>query len=70
MMNEVFSKWGKYFDERDELYERTLRMYLALSSVVVSMNEKEFIVVVWIMWELIDEFGGLDLYLGMFIFII
>jgi len=65
--NEAFSKRGKYFDERDELYERTLRMYLALPSAVASMNEKEPIAVARIMRELIDEPGGLDLHLGMFI---
>lgn len=65
--NEVFSKRGKYFDERDELYVRTLKMYLALPSAVAAMNEKEPIAVARIMRELIDEPGGLDLHLGMFI---
>ena len=65
--NDVFSKRGKYFDERDELYVRTLKMYLALPGAVSAMNEKDPIAVARIMRELIDEPGGLDLHLGMFI---
>lgn len=65
--NATFSKRGKYFDERDELYVRTLKMYLALPKVVSGMNEKDPVAVARIMREFIDEPGGLDLHLGMFI---
>ena len=65
--NATFSKRGKYFDERDELYVRTLKMYLALPKAISSMNEKDPIAVARIMREFIDEPGGLDLHLGMFI---
>lgn len=64
---DVFSKRGKYFLERDELYKSTLAKYLALPKAVTSMKEKDPIQVARIMREFIDEPGGLDLHLGMFI---
>ena len=63
----VFSKKGKYFLERAELYRTTLEKYLALPRLVRKMGEKSPIAVGRIIRELIDEPGGLDLHLGMFI---
>ena len=63
----VFSKKGKYFMERSELYRTTLEKYLALPRLVRKMGEKSPIAVGRIIRELIDEPGGLDLHLGMFI---
>mmetsp|Transcript_12993 Transcript_12993/g.21100 ORF Transcript_12993/g.21100 Transcript_12993/m.21100 type:complete len:167 (-) Transcript_12993:169-669(-) len=60
----VFSKKGKYFMERSELYRTTLEKYLALPKLAVSMGEKDPIAVGRIIRELIDEPGGLDLHLG------
>ena len=63
----VFSKKGKYFMERAELYRTTLEKYLALPSLAMRMGEKDPIAVGRIIREMIDEPGGLDLHLGMFI---
>ena len=63
----VFSKKGKYFLERAELYRTTMEKYLALPRLVRKMGEKSPIAVGRIIRELIDEPGGLDLHLGMFI---
>lgn len=63
----VFSKRGKYFVEREELYRRTLEMMLALPRAAAALDEKEPVAVARIMRELIDEPSGLDLHLGMFI---
>jgi acyl-CoA oxidase len=65
--NPVFSKKGKYFLERADLYRTTLEKYLALPKLAMSMGEKDPIAVGRIIRELIDEPGGLDLHLGMFI---
>ena len=63
----VFSKKGKYFMERAELYRTTLEKYLALPRLAMRMGEKDPIAVGRIIREMIDEPGGLDLHLGMFI---
>mmetsp|Transcript_4033 Transcript_4033/g.9722 ORF Transcript_4033/g.9722 Transcript_4033/m.9722 type:complete len:723 (-) Transcript_4033:865-3033(-) len=65
--NPVFSKKGKYYLERAELYRTTLEKYLALPKLALSLGEKDPIAVGRIIRELIDEPGGLDLHLGMFI---
>jgi acyl-CoA oxidase len=63
----VFSKKGKYFMERADLYRTTLEKYLALPRVAVAIDPNDPITVGKIIRELIDEPGGLDLHLGMFI---
>ena len=65
--NPVFSKKGHYFKERADLYKSTLQKYLALPALAMSLGEKDPIAVGRVIRELIDEPGGLDLHLGMFI---
>lgn len=63
----VFSKKGKYFMERADLYRTTLEKYLALPRLATAIDPNDPITVGKIIRELIDEPGGLDLHLGMFI---
>ena len=66
----VFSKKGKYFMERAELYSTTLEKYLALPKLARDLSKQgvgEPMAIARIIREMIDEPGGLDLHLGMFI---
>ena len=57
---------GKYFMERADLYRTTLEKYLALPRLATAIDPNDPITVGKIIRELIDEPGGLDLHLGMF----
>ena len=58
----VFSKKGKYFMERADLYRTTLEKYLALPRLATAIDPNDPITVGKIIRELIDEPGGLDLH--------
>ena len=67
---EVFSKKGKYFMERADLYRTTLEKYLALPKLASDLQKRgvgDAMQIARIIREMIDEPGGLDLHLGMFI---
>ena len=63
----IMSKRGKYFMERAELYRSTLEKYLHLPKLARSMGEKDPVAAARVVREMIDEPGGLDLHIGMFI---
>ena len=61
------SKEGKYNWDRSTLYQRTLRSQFAIPKLVGSMGEKNPLAAGMLVRELLDEVGGLELHLGMFI---
>ena len=66
----VFSKKGKYFMERADLYRTTLEKYLALPALAAELGARgvgDPMAIGRVIREMIDEPGGLDLHLGMFI---
>ena len=66
----VFSKKGKYFMERADLYRTTLEKYLALPALAAELSARgvgDPMAIGRVIREMIDEPGGLDLHLGMFI---
>jgi len=63
----AFNKHDRYFLTREQLYERTLTMQFNIGKKVMQMGEANPLAAGKLLRELVDEPGGLDLHVGMFI---
>lgn len=63
----AFSKSDRYFLTREQLYERTLTHQFRIGKKAMEMGEANPLAAGKLLREMVDEPGGLDLHIGMFI---